>query len=126
MTHAPKSPDALETIAVLALASLVFGMFLDTRVLFYAAAFLLCIGIFFKGIAGRIASVWLRFAAVLGTVNTTILLSIVFFLILSPVAFVYRIVHGDQLRLKRKNPLPETYWSERAHVYEKKDLDKPW
>jgi len=123
-----KSPDqsALETIAVLAFVSLVLGLFFKLHILHYIALFLLFIGIFLRGLSVRIANIWLKFSAVLGGISTRIVLLVIFFVFLTPIAYLYRMFHGDFISLKRHGAVGATYWNERCHEYGPKDLENPW
>lgn len=51
---------------------------------------------------------WLRFSQLLGTINAFVFLSIVFFLILTPLGFVLRLFGRDELR--RRGPAPASGW----------------
>lgn len=52
---------------------------------------------------------WMKFAHALGWVNTRILLSLFFFLIITPVAVAMRLLGKDILD-QRLDPGTETYW----------------
>jgi hypothetical protein len=51
---------------------------------------------------------WLAFAKVLGRVNSAVFLSLTFFLVLTPLAFILRLVGRDELR--RRGPVPASMW----------------
>ncbi len=51
---------------------------------------------------------WLKLAALLGAVNGFLFLSIVFFLVLTPLAVVLRLFGRDEL--KRRGPAPSSMW----------------
>jgi hypothetical protein len=51
---------------------------------------------------------WLAFAKVLGRVNSAIFLSLTFFLVLTPLAIVLRLLGRDELR--RRGPAPASTW----------------
>lgn len=123
-----KSPEhtALETIAVLAFVSLVIALFFKISVFLYIAFCLLFIGIFLRALSIRIARIWLKFSSVLGSISTRIVLTIIYFVFLTPIAFVYRLTHGDFMSLKRKNALDVRYWKERNYQYMPKDFENPW
>jgi hypothetical protein len=55
---------------------------------------------------------WMRFAEVLGMISTTIILSVFFFLVLTPVGLVARLFRKDPLDLDWKNRRA-TYWVDR-------------
>jgi hypothetical protein len=121
----------LETVGVLALACLVFGHLARHRPLagkaFLAAAtLLLAVGLFVKPAARLIARAWLAFAEVLGAVNSRILLGAIFYLFLTPIAFLARLTRGDFLHLKRRAGPERSYWQRRDHAYAREDLEKLW
>jgi hypothetical protein len=58
---------------------------------------------------------WMKFAEVLGLISTTIILSIFFFLILTPVGLVARLFRKDPLDLDWKRRR-QTYWVDREPV----------
>jgi len=123
-----KSPDhtALETIAVLAFVSIAIGLFFKLNALLYIALCLLFIGIFMRALSIRIAHLWLRFSAVLGGISTRVVLTVIYFIFLTPIALLYRVFHGDFISLKRQDAAGITYWSERNYNYMPKDFENPW
>jgi len=55
--------------------------------------------------------VWMTFAAILGWVMTRVILSLVFYLIITPIGLLTRIIGEDFLALKKKNL--DSYWNHR-------------
>ena len=55
--------------------------------------------------------VWMIFAAILGWVMTRVILSLVFYLIITPIGLVTRIIGEDFLALKKKKT--DSYWNHR-------------
>ena len=120
----------LETIGVLALACLVLGH-LATRPglktgFLVAAVLLLALGLFVKPAGALIARSWLKFGGVLGAVNSRIILGAIFYLFLTPIAFLARLTRGDFLHLKKRNDADRSYWHERNHAYTAEDIGKLW
>jgi hypothetical protein len=124
MTDKQSLLQTLETICVLAFFSLGAGLWFQVPAFFYLALFLLFLAIFIKKAAKWVAWAWLKFAHLLGTVNNTIILSLIFFLILTPIAVCYRLIYGDSLKIKHKTT--DSNWHRRDHTYEKADLTKAW
>jgi hypothetical protein len=122
----PDPHKALETICILALACIALGLLFELKVLFYAALLLLFIGAFFRKLSLIIARGWLKFAHVLGTVKSQVILTLIFFLFLTPIAVLYRIVKGDFMKLKRSKGHSKSYWIEKDHHYVSKDLENVW
>lgn len=48
----------------------------------------------FSRLAGGFAAAWLKFAGALGRINSFLLLSVVFYVFLTPLALLYRAVSG--------------------------------
>ena len=57
---------------------------------------------------------WMRFAVLLGHVNSRVLLTLVYYLVVTPYGVVSRLVRRDPLR--RRAPRGESYWVERKRT----------
>ncbi|GLU53176.1 hypothetical protein Dfri01_26370 [Dyadobacter frigoris] len=67
---------------------------------------------------------WYKFAEVLGAINGKILLSIVFFIVLVPVAILAKLGKKNPLSLKRESK--KSVFIDRNHKYTSKDLEQVW
>ncbi|NJM25160.1 MAG: hypothetical protein HC859_06325 [Bacteroidia bacterium] len=67
---------------------------------------------------------WLKLALGLGWVNSRIILGIVFFVFLTPIAWLARLFTRDPLQLKRN--ASGTLYHNRDHTYTKEDLENIW
>ena len=63
-----------------------------------------------------IYKIWMTFAIIIGWVMTRVILSVLFYLIISTIGIFARIVGKDFLNLKSKNN--ESYWNIRNKEYE--------
>ena len=73
-------------------------------------------------IAEKIVWVWDKIALILGTINSKILLSVIFYSFLVPIALISRIFKKDPLTLKKK---PEgSYYKDRNHEFIKEDFEQ--
>jgi hypothetical protein len=115
---------SLEVICVLAVVCLAAGLYFDLRVLSLISLALLTIGVLFKKITLLIARGWLKFSNLLGTVNTRIILTAIFYVFLTPLAFIFRLFSGDFMRIGKNKP--ESLWDKRDHTYRREDLEKLW
>ncbi len=59
---------------------------------------------------------WMTFAVILGWVMTRVILSLVFYLIMTPIGLLTRLLGEDSLALKKSNS--ESYWNNRDRNYE--------
>jgi hypothetical protein len=74
--------------------------------------------------ATLISRSWMQLAVLLGKVVPVVLLTLIYFLLLFPLARLSRLFRGDPLRLRLGRET--TLWVERNHRYDAKDLEKPW
>lgn len=82
------------------------------------------IGIFSAFLTDKVVWFWGKIALVLGTFNSYVLLSIIFFIFLAPIAFLFRLTKKDNLRLKAQKS--GTVYEERNHKYTAKDVENIW
>src|SRR5207247_5303096 len=54
-----------------------------------------------------------------------VLLTLVYYLVLTPIALLYRLTHRDPLRLRRADDTGRSYWIVRDHPFEPRDLERP-
>jgi hypothetical protein len=109
---------------VLTVAALVFYWIFKAQWLLTAATVLGLIGVFSGFLSDYIARGWMKFAELLGRFNATVLLSIVFFIFLTPVAFLFKIFRkSDTLQIKKPSG---SLYETRDHAYQAKDLENTW
>ncbi len=114
----------LETCLVIMTGLVALWFVYNIQGFLIAAIVIGIIGAFFNSIAHWINWLWYKLAELLGAVSSRVLLSIVFFLFLFPIALIYRLFNKDTLQLKKKEN--GSYWTSRSKVYEKKDLADMW
>lgn len=78
---------------------------------------------FFPPLERLIVWIWEKISMVLGWISTRIILSLVFFIFLTPFAILSRIFSKNALQLKQES---KTTFVERNHTYTKKDLENIW
>ena len=117
---------SLETLAVLAAACIACVLIFKAQAFAYVALGLLLVGLFFRWPAVKLAGAWLGFSAVLGAINSKILLTLVYYLVLTPIALLYRLTHRDSLSLKRAADSGGSHWIVRDHEFGPRDLERPW
>lgn len=115
-----------QTILVLVTALVTcYFIFKQHNVVFLKAALILAlIGIFSLTVAKWIHIGWMKFAQVLGTINSYILMSIIFYIILLPIALLYRLTNKSA-RFSTLSTKKSSF-HERNHTYEAKDLANVW
>ena len=73
-----------------------------------------------------VAVVWLGFSELLGAVMSRILLSIVFFAVVTPIAVFRRRVGKDSLKLRAFKAGTDSVMVERNHTFVGRDLERPY
>ena len=74
---------------------------------------------------GFTQKVWMGIAVVIGFFMSRVILSILYFLILTPLSVVSRLTGKKYLNLKFREPV-ETYWIKRAAITDKTRYEKQY
>ncbi|WP_439558009.1 SxtJ family membrane protein [Dyadobacter sp.] len=120
-------PDKAETAKaqlVIVTGLVLISYVVKQPVITAVAAAIGAISLLFPVAGDFIVKCWFKLAEVLGKINGTILLSIIFMLVLVPVAIIARLNRKDALALKRNQS--GSLFHERNHKYESKDLKNVW
>ena len=76
-----------------------------------------------KHISGYLTFIWKKIVFALGYLNSHLLLGLVFFIILVPISFLYRLFTSDDLFLKSKK---DSYFHTSEKEYQPKDIETMW
>lgn len=126
--------DTIKTINVLAAALLIvyaIGFkWLDIRllgvnVLVWISLLLVVGGAFESRITTAVAKGWMKFGHALGTFNSKLILTVIFFVVLTPIAFLFRLFNRhlvDHFKVNNRS----TYFDDLNKSYEKSDFEKLW
>jgi len=109
---------------VITVGFLILYLFTGTRSLLYVSLATGLAGIFSPFLSRQIDFLWNRLAILLGYIVPNILLSLVFFLLLFPLALLARVFRKkDPLQLKRTG---QSTYVLRDKVFDKASLENPW
>lgn len=103
---------------------LVFALIFKLNWLLILAMAIGVVSVFIPAAARGIEWAWLKLAMGLGWVNSRILLTLIYFLFLLPIAWISRWFTKDPLGLKNKKT--NSVFTTRNHQYTKKDLENIW
>lgn len=116
--------DYRETALVIVSGLLVFWFIYEIKILLYIALVIGLIGAFVPSVSKLINWAWYKLAEGMGWIMSKVILSVVFFIFLFPIALLSRIFgKRDPLNLKRPS---DSTWVERNHGYTGKDLENMW
>jgi hypothetical protein len=113
----------LESILAITFGFLVLYLIFDIQAFLIVSFIISGIGLFSKYLSGKVAQAWLKFALVLGTINGKIILSLIFFLILTPMALIRRLFTKPVVKLKKEEV---TMYTLRNHTYTGADIENVW
>jgi len=120
----PKEKN-LETLLAI-IAGLLVIYIATKRMAFVTVSVLLALtGLFSSYLTSKIAWLWNGLSHIMGAVMSRVILSVMFFLFLFPIAIISRLFRkNDSLQLKRTNE--SSYYATREHSYSPEDLENPW
>lgn len=122
MSEAEKSKAQLVIVTGLVVFSFVFKS--ATTYLLYAAGIVGLLCIFIPVVGDFIVKIWFKIAEGLGWFNSRVILTVLFYVFLWPIAMLYRLSSKNPMGIKR--PTGKSVYVERNHTYIKKDLDNIW
>lgn len=113
----------LETSLVLSTGFVALYLLFKKPVFIFLAFAFGLIGIFIPQVARYIAIVWFKIADIMNFVMSKIMLGIVYYLILVPIAFIYKGFGKDKLVLKQNE---NSNWILRNKKYSASDIENIW
>ncbi len=82
------------------------------------------VGFFINPMGEFVHKSWMMLAKILGYINSRIILSLLFFVVLTPLGIAVRLLKKSEFSLSPKKR--NTFFITRNHLYTKKDLLQPW
>lgn len=114
-----------DTGEVLALILLFFGISSGSKYLLILALIALFINVINYKIFRPLAFIWQKISSILALVMPRIFFGFVFYVIITPVGFVRKLLGYDSLNLKNNNTKSSSFVF-RNHSFSKKDLRSPY
>ncbi len=119
-----KPQDRFKTILVIVTGLLALAWIFEIPLLVKIALGIGVISVFIPAGAQAIEWAWLKLALALGYINSRILLTIIYFVFLLPIAWISRLFTKDPLALKKN--MTSSLFITRNHLYTGKDLENIW
>tara|TARA_B100001175_G_C19479326_1_gene626177 strand:+ start:1016 stop:1381 length:366 start_codon:yes stop_codon:yes gene_type:complete len=113
----------------LTLLTIVFGLlflnyFLNNNYIYYLTLILSGVGIFSSKISTIIEKIWFKFSYILSQIIPNILLSVIFFLILTPIAALSKLFNS-QTNFNSNNNQKTTFVTQNKS-FDKKSFERAW
>lgn len=108
------------------LISLILAYFLNSEHLILLSIFLLIIDMTIPSIFKPFSKVWFGFSLIIGTFISKIILTVIFYLMVTPVGLIRRLLHKDRLLINSWKKSSHSVFIVRNHHFTKKDISKPY
>ena len=118
-----KKEKQLEAIVVIVTGMILLYFVYKSLVFLYIGFGVGVSGIAVKPLAKLIATAWYKLGDLLGLVVSKVVLGLMFYVLLTPIAFFHNLFNKDILHLKRSTG---SLWIKRDHNYQAKDLKNTW
>ncbi len=105
---------------------LLIGFFTENLLYYKIAIPILIINMAFPILFYWPAIIWLGFSKVLGTIVSAILLSLIFFTLVTPIGLIRNLIGKDNLKLKKFKKTSGSFWVSRNYEFGSKDLIHPF
>ncbi len=115
---------AKETVLVITVGCIMLHLVFKSRVFLYCALVIGLTGIFSSYLSEKIDWVWSKLSFVLGEISNRVLLTIIYLLVVTPVALIRRLWKKNSLT--HFDRAASSNFSERDHQFSKKDLENTW
>ena len=117
---------ARDTGMAMVLILLLLEVFLGSGIYYKLAIPVLIINMVIPRAFYPFAYLWFGFAQVMGTIMSKILLFLVFLVMVIPVGFIRKILGRDNLKLKNWKKGSDSVFTDRNHLYNATDIEKPY
>lgn len=118
--------QAKDSGMAIVLILLVIGYFTNDDIYYKIAIPVLLMNMIFPGFYYPFAVFWFGLSNLLGTIVSKVLLSLVFIIVVLPIALLRRLLGKDTLLLKKFKKSSESVMKTRKHTYVAADLEKPF
>jgi len=118
--------QAKDTGMAMVLICLLIGYFSHKQSFIGAAILLLLVDMTWPSLYMPVGKLWFGLSHMLGTVMSRVVLSILFFILVTPVGLVRRLLGSDALQLKKWKKNQSSVFKVRNHTFTAKDIQHPY
>jgi len=117
------TPNPTQTILTIVIGLILSYLITDIKFLIYLSFTLGAIGLFSTYLSKIVDYLWIKLAWILSLIVPNILLGIIFYLILFPIALISKIFNKDTLKIKKQK---KSIYKEINKTFVREDLKNPW
>ena len=112
------------TLLTIIFGLLLFNYFIENKIALYFSLLLSGIGIFSIKISILVEKIWFKISFILSQIIPNILLSLIFFLILTPIAFLSRLFKSKTNFISKNNQI--TTFVPQNKSFDKESFERAW
>ena len=120
-----KNKDKFEILFTISTGLLVLFALTNNKYLLHVIICFNIITLFIKPISMLCSKAWIKISELLSILSSSVLLSFIYFLFLTPIAILYRLFNGNKLKAKG-GVTNATMFRDRNYTYKSTDLDYTW
>jgi len=90
------------------------------------AIFFLLVNMTFPGIYTPFARLWFGLSILMGTAVSKVVLSVIFFMIVTPVGLIRSMTGSDAMKLKKWKNGTSSVFNERNYLFRPEDIERPF
>jgi hypothetical protein len=118
-----RDPETPKTQLVIVVGLLLISVLFSNEVIRYVALATGLIALIIPAAGHLIVWGWYRLALILSRVVNPVVLGLLFYLFITPIALLFRLSGNDPMRLKDNRG---SMYEQREHTYTAQDLKNPW
>ena len=118
--------QAKDTGMAMVLILLLIGFFFEENIFFKISITVLIINMIIPNIYKPIAIIWLGLSHLLGTIVSSMILTLVFFIVVTPIGLFRRLIGIDSLKLKKFKQGNESVMEIRDFTFTHNEIEKPF
>ncbi len=116
-------PETPKTQLIIVVGLLAIAAFLEDENIAYVSLLIGLICLIIPPLGNWLVWGWYKLAEIMSRIMNPLVLGLMFYIFISPIALLFRLFGNDPMRFKDKRGSLYEY---REHTYEKKDLENPW
>ncbi len=125
LNHIMHREGRTEAVLLLVAMLIVLYVIFKKEVLLIMALLLGIMARLFPSMRDMISHLWIKLAEGLAFLHSRLLLTLIFYLVLTPVALLYRLSGKDPMQ-RKKRPEVSSYFIERHHTFCQQDFLRTW
>ena len=115
-----------DTGMAMMLICLIAGLFTKNQTYVLIATVLLILNMSVPIVFKPVAVVWLGLSNIMGMIVSRIVLTVIFFTVLTPVAIIRRMTGSDTMRIRSWKKSNQSVFKHRNHTYCPEDMETPY